>query len=67
MIDWVKVSDIQEIIRGAGFLVSDIYKKRNFHVETKGDMTPVTEADKASSEFIVQALKKLYRRADARP
>lgn len=59
MIDWVKVSDIQDIIRGAGFLVMEIYKKRNFQVETKGDMTPVTEADKASSEYIVQALKKL--------
>ena len=60
MINWIKVSDIQSVIENAGALVKEVYDKRNFNVELKGDMTPVTEADRASSEYIVGALRKLY-------
>ena len=60
MINWIKVSDIQSVIENAGALVKEGYDKRNFNVELKGDMTPVTEADRASSEYIVGALRKLY-------
>ena len=59
MINWIKVSDIQSVIENAGALVKEVYDKRNFNVELKGDMTPVTEADRASSEYIVGALRKL--------
>lgn len=60
MISWIKISDIQDIIEKAGVLVKEVRDKRNFNVELKGDMTPVTEADKASSEYIMGALKRLY-------
>ena len=60
MVDRIKVSDIQCIIEQAGVLIKEVYDKRNFNVELKGDNTPVTEADKISSEYITSALKKLY-------
>lgn len=60
MVDRIKVSDIQCIIEQAGVLIKEVYDKRNFNVELKGEYTPVTEADKISSEYITSALKKLY-------
>ena len=60
MVNWIKVTDIQCIIERAGELIKEVYDKRNFNVELKGDNTPVTEADKISSEYITSALKKLY-------
>ena len=60
MVSWIKVTDIQCIIERAGELIKEVYDKRNFNVELKGDNTPVTEADKISSEYITSALKKLY-------
>ena len=50
MVSWIKVTDIQCIIERAGELIKEVYDKRNFNVELKGDNTPVTEADKISSE-----------------
>ena len=60
MVSWIKVTDIQCIIERAGELIKEVYDKRNFNVELKRDNTPVTEADKVSSEYITSALKKLY-------
>lgn len=60
MINWIKIADIQSIIEKAGTLVKEVYDRRNFNIELKGDNTPVTEADKASSEYIISALKRLY-------
>lgn len=60
MVNWIKISDIQMIIETAGALIMEIYNKRNYNVELKDDKTPVTEADKVSSEYIVNALKTLY-------
>ena len=60
MVSWIKVTDIQCIIERAGELIKEVYNKRNFNVELKRDNTPVTEADKISSEYITSALKKLY-------
>ena len=60
MMNWIKVADIQRLIEQAGKLIKEVYDKRNFNVELKGDHTPVTEADKMSSEYITSALKKLY-------
>ena len=60
MVSWIKVTDILCIIERAGELIKEVYDKRNFNVELKRDNTPVTEADKVSSEYITSALKKLY-------
>ena len=57
MVNWIKVTDIQCIIERAGELIKEVYDKRNFNVELKGDNTPVTEADKISSEYNTSALK----------
>lgn len=38
----------------------DIYNKQSFSVELKSDLTPLTEADKVSSEYVVSALQKLF-------
>lgn len=40
MVDRIKVSDIQCIIEQAGVLIKEVYDKRNFNVELKGDNTP---------------------------
>ena len=56
MVSWIKVTDIQYIIERSGELIKEVYDKRNFNVELKGDNTPVTEADKISSEYITSAL-----------
>ena len=60
MVNWVKVADIQNLVERAGELIKEVYDKRNFNVELKGDNTPVTEADKLSSEYIISVLRKLY-------
>lgn len=56
----IKLHELQDIIKEAGRLVLDIYNSRDFHVEVKDDRTPVTEADKASSAFLVSSLRQLY-------
>ena len=39
MVSWIKVTDIQCIIERAGELIKEVYDKRNFNVELKGDNT----------------------------
>ena len=56
----IKLHELPNIIEEAGKLVLDIYNSRDFHVEVKDDRTPVTEADKASSAFLVSSLRRLY-------
>ncbi|WP_052634460.1 3'(2'),5'-bisphosphate nucleotidase CysQ family protein [Sanguibacteroides justesenii] len=55
-----KIAGIQEIAEEAGRLILDIYNKQSFSVELKSDLTPLTEADKVSSEYVVSALQKLF-------
>ena len=55
-----KITGIQEIAEEAGHLILDIYNKQAFSVELKSDLTPLTEADKISSEYIVLSLQKLF-------
>jgi 3'(2'), 5'-bisphosphate nucleotidase len=47
-----------EIARHAGEKILEIYNS-DFTVEYKGDSSPLTEADKASNDYISEALRKL--------
>ena len=59
MVSWIKVTDIQCIIERAGELVKEVYDKRNFNVELKGDNTPVTEADKNFEWYYYKCFEKV--------
>ena len=52
-----KINDIIAIAKSAGEEVLKIYNK-NFEVEYKDDKSPLTEADKASHNIIIENLKK---------
>ena len=56
----IKLHELQNIIEEAGRLVASIYDLRDFHVEMKNDKSPVTEADKTSSAFLISSLRQLY-------
>ncbi len=49
-----------EILALAGEAIVEIYKSNNFKAQFKSDNTPVTLADKASSEILNQSLKKIF-------
>lgn len=53
-----KIAGIQEIAKRQGRLILDIYNKQSFSVELKSDLTPLTEADKVSSEYVCVGLSK---------
>lgn len=50
--------DVQAMARAAGAIILDFYKN-GITAETKGDGTPVTQADKASHQFITAGLQRL--------
>lgn len=55
--------DIQDIItmaQQAGKAILEIYNSDDFAVETKGDNSPLTKADKAANKIIVSELQRLY-------
>lgn len=49
-----------EITRKAGELCMTYFRKSNLAVESKGNGTPVSEADKAAEEFLRNELQKRY-------
>ena len=49
-----------EILALAGEAIVEIYKSNNFKAQIKSDNTPVTLADKASSEILNRSLKKIF-------
>ena len=49
-----------KILALAGEAIIEIYKSNNFKAEFKSDNTPVTLADKASSEILNRGLKNLF-------
>lgn len=51
-------SQLIPVIRNAGDLIMEIYNT-DFSVETKGDASPVTEADERAEALILQELQKL--------
>jgi len=57
MLDKIDVLDIVAIAKEAGDVIMEIYR-RDFSVEYKDDKSPLTEADLASHDIIVNALEK---------
>jgi 3'(2'), 5'-bisphosphate nucleotidase len=51
---------ILKMLVSAGEAILEIYKSNNFDAQIKSDNTPVTLADKASSEILNRGLKKLF-------
>ncbi len=59
MLDNIDINKILEIAEEAGKATLEVYN-REFTVEEKEDLSPVTEADKKSNEIIINALSNLY-------
>ncbi len=53
------IEKLKEIAVEAGKIVMKYYNE-DYHVKTKDDDSPVTEADFAANEYIVSSLTKLY-------
>lgn len=50
---------VKEITKEAGRIILEIYR-RDFTVDYKDDMSPITEADRRSNDYIVERLKSRY-------
>lgn len=50
---------VKKISDEAGQAILNIYEHDDFEVQTKSDQSPLTEADLASHQIIIEALKKL--------
>ena len=57
MLDKIDLNDIEKISLDAGNTIMEIYN-RDFSIEYKDDKSPLTEADLASNEVIIEALEK---------
>ena len=57
---WIKYSEIVNIVELAAQIILQIYTSDNFHIELKGDTSPLTIADRKANEFICKELKNLY-------
>ena len=56
----IDILKIITIAQKAGAEIMDIYQKEDFQIEVKSDDSPLTIADKASNQIIVDSLKELY-------
>jgi 3'(2'), 5'-bisphosphate nucleotidase len=58
----IDIADVISIAREAGKKILDIYTANNYHdsIIKKDDKSPLTMADKASHEYIFQALQQKY-------
>ena len=57
MLNKIMLNDIEEIALNAGNTIMEIYN-RDFSIEYKDDKSPLTEADLASNEVIIQGLEQ---------
>jgi 3'(2'), 5'-bisphosphate nucleotidase len=57
MLDKIDLQDIEKIALDAGNTIMEIYN-RDFSIEYKDDKSPLTEADLASNEVIIQGLEQ---------
>ena len=53
------VHEVAQIARQAGAAILEIYQEADFGVETKEDSSPLTRADRAANEVIVDGLRAL--------
>lgn len=59
-LDLLEIAQLLEpILVSAGQAISEIYHQPKHHIQTKHDQTPVTEADIASHDLLVAALRSL--------
>ena len=54
--DWLKL--LEEIADQADQIALRFFRKKNLHIETKGDLSPVTDADKAIEEAAYELVQK---------
>jgi 3'(2'), 5'-bisphosphate nucleotidase len=54
------IQDIITIAQQAGKAILEIYYTEDFSVEAKDDKSPLTKADKAANEIIVNELQRMY-------
>lgn len=55
----VNIQEIERIALEAGKLIMEVYQK-DFTIDFKEDMSPLTEADLKANEVICKSLKELY-------
>lgn len=55
----IDIIQIVDIVRDANDLIMEIYNSDNFEVELKSDNSPLTKADRVSSDFICRSLKQI--------
>ena len=59
--DHIKLTQVfRNLALQAGDKIMEIYSKGNVSIETKGDSSPVTNADKAADTIIYQGLEKAF-------
>lgn len=58
-LDQTLLDHVKIIAEEAGQAILQIYQQDDFEVQTKGDQSPLTQADLASHDIITKALKKL--------
>jgi 3'(2'), 5'-bisphosphate nucleotidase len=57
--DMEKIDDILRIARKAGDAIMAVYAKKDFGIEWKEDVSPLTRADIAANDVIIKGLKEL--------
>ena len=55
----INIEDIVNLSHDAGKLILDIYQSNNFEQQLKSDSSPLTKADLASHNLIVNRLREL--------
>ncbi|MBC7660885.1 MAG: 3'(2'),5'-bisphosphate nucleotidase CysQ [Chitinophagaceae bacterium] len=53
------IEELERLALKAGALIKQVYEQNSYHVETKADKSPVTEADLLSNRIIVEGLRDL--------
>ncbi len=56
----IDADTLLRILDEASEAILDVYGKDDFNIETKGDSSPLTEADRKANEVIVARLKEAY-------
>jgi 3'(2'), 5'-bisphosphate nucleotidase len=62
LIDDRHIPDILRVVEEAGDIIREYYRSQKFTTELKKDLSPLTDADKASNRHIVTSLQRLFPR-----
>ena len=59
--DYIKLTQVfRKLALQAGDKIMEVYSKGNIAIETKGDSSPVTNADKAADTIIYKGLEQAF-------